>query len=318
MLRYGSNMAKNKHLSAYVSVALSIALLGSTGVTVRIASDTMDPLAFGALRTVGIAVVLLLLFKNLRPALKPAMLFKILPGGVLIAANMGLFVVGVSMSGALAAAILSLTIPIFVYAFSVMLLHEPIIKRALVGGIVALLGSMLLVGLPAILHQDIEIGDLLLLGSYASLAGAIIHAKYMYKWLTPNQLISVRFMISGLILTACTFVFSGANAFIEGSALAWGMVVLNILIIGSIGYTVYYNGLRHMKAEQTAPLMYLEPLSGTILAAIILSEGITSDMLVGVAVIIAGVLISNPHHTRLYFHYHLPKARGKLSFLKRT
>ena len=64
------------------------------------------------------------------------------------------------------------------------------------------------------------------------------------------------------------------------------------LLHQAVGTTLFYTGLRRIKAQHSAILTYLDPLAATILAAVVLAEKITIGSTIGGLLIIAsGVII---------------------------
>lgn len=299
-------LKRKLNIGALGLVAFSMTIAGTNAVALKFASNTMNPLVFGSLRATAIGLILFLFVGNYKKILTLANIRRIFPGVILLVLFIGFHALGVSQSGALKASIYSLTIPVFVYIFAVTLLHEPLIKRIFFGGLLTLFGSAMMIGVPVILGQSIVLSDMFLLAAYAFLAGAVVHGKYMFKWLTPNELLSVRFLMSGIILLGFTLYFYEPGAFIVGSGAAWLVLLYAITISGVVSNTLYYRGLVKLKAEQTAPLYYIDPMAGTILASFLLGEQLELAAAFGVAVIVAGVFISYPHHHIVLHNYHHP------------
>lgn len=174
-----------------------------------------------------------------------------------------------------------------------------------------------MIGLPVVLGQALLASDVYLLIGYAALAGAIIHAKYMFKWLTPNELLGSRFLLAGMLLVGYVLVASGPATFVDGAGGAWLALIFSIVIGGIVVNTLFYRGISKIRAEQAAPLMYIDPMSAAVLATLLLGETLDITALVGVAVIIIGVFISFPHHHRLMHHYFHPSPHRLKNFWRR-
>lgn len=304
---------KNR-FSSYSLVIIAMVIFGTNAVALKFATNTMEPLVFAGLRALLVGTILMFFVSNYKVIFSKRVLLRLLPSVLLLMMFLSLHAIGVSQSGALKASILSLTIPVFVYIFAITLLHEPLIKRIFFGGVVTLLGSLLLIGIPVILGKPLVFSDVLLLLAYACVAGVIIHSKYLFKWLTTNELLSIRFLLVGILLVAFVLVFMKPSAFMTGDAGAWMALLYSIVIVGIAGNTFLYRGLSRLKAEQTAPLFYIDPMTGTLFAALLLGETLELTTLLGVIVIIIGVAIAFPHHHHLMHNYLHPKSHR----LKRT
>ena len=295
------------NIGALGMIVIAMLFAGSNGVALKYASNTMDPLVFAGLRSFAIGVILLLFATNYRLIFSQKILLRLIPSVLLLVTFISFNAIGISQSGALKASVFALTIPVFVYIFSITLLHEPVIKRLLFGGIVTLFGSLLLVGLPVIYGQPLLVSDVYLLIGYAALAGAIIHAKHMFKWLTPNELLGARFLFGGIILVSYLLVFMEPGVFVGGEGGAWLALLYAILVGGVVVNTFLYRGLNKVKAEQTAPLLYIDPMSAAIMATLLLGETLDVAAMIGVAVIIFGVIAAFPHHHHLMHNYLHPR-----------
>ena len=291
------------NVGALGMVTIAMVLTGTNAIALKYASSSMDPLVFASLRALAVGVILISFVSNYRLIFSRKILLRLIPGVLLLLLFFSLHALGVSQSGALKASVFSLTIPVFVYIFSIVLLHEPLIKRIFLGGIITLVGSMTMVGLPVIFGQAVVLSDLFLLFAYSCLAGAVIHGKYMFKWLATNELLSMRFLLAGVLMTGFVLAYNGPTIFTVGDGGAWLALLYGIIIVGVGANTLLYRGLSRLKAEQTAPLMYLDPMTGALMATLLLGESLETSALVGVAIIVIGVIAAFPHHHHLMHNY---------------
>jgi drug/metabolite transporter (DMT)-like permease len=306
-----------KKLSIYAQCVMASVIFGTAGIATKIAVESMHPLVYGGLINLFIGLILLLFIRNFNYLKNTKLTFNIVVNSLLMMLYIAFQTTGIMLSGPLKASILFLVTPIFMYFFSVILLHEPVIKRVIFGGLIALSGSLLIVGLPVLLGQSFAYGDVLLVSGYALIALIIIHMKYMFSFASPIELMGVRFTIAGAgLLTYVAAVFS-PSLLTQGDASAWAMVAYGIVVTGVIAHVIYYKSLSRMKAEEVAPLSYLEPMTGSILAVFLLGESLGPASVIGVLIILIGVLFSSPYHASLFAHYHMPKKISPLGHLRR-
>ncbi len=309
-------ISKKRDFSALTIVVFATMLFGTNAVALKVAVETMDPLLFASLRFLAVGVVLLLFIKNFAFLKNGHVLIQLFIASCMILVFVASHALGVAQSGALKASIFSLVTPVFVYIFSVSMLHEPLIKRVMFGGIVSLMGSLLLVGLPAILGQSLARGDLFLLIAYIALAASVVDAKYLYKWLKPTEILGIRFTLSGLALLVFVLIVHDFSTLPVGDPLAWSLLLYGIVVTGVIGNSLYYKALNKIRAEDAAPIFYLDPMVGAVGAALLLGERLDPGAIVGMGIIVAGVLLAYPHHNRLMHHYHVHTPRHPLGYLR--
>lgn len=297
---------KHIQLSAFTAAIIGNVLLGTNAVSTKIAIDfDMDPLFYVGLRAILIGLALLLLIKNFDFLRKPKAVGHLFISSALITLFITLAALGLELSSALKASLLSLTTPVSVYILSVLVLREPIIRRALYGGFVALIGALLVVGLPLVTGEVFVFGDLLLFVAYFFLAASIIHAKYIFKWVEPVAVVSIRFLIAGIVIFLGVLAWSGVGIALEPQPQAWLALLYGTVIVGIIGVTMYYTSLSKIKGEEAAPLYYLDPMTGVVMAALLLGDRLEASAVAGAAIVIAGVMIAHPHHGHLLHSYHI-------------
>ena len=296
---------------AFFAAIAASAVQGTNAVANKIAFESMDPIVFTSLRHIAIGVVLALFIRNAKHLLSGKPLIHLIINSLITLFVMVTLAIGINLSTAINAAILSLALPIFIYLFAVIFLREPVIKRVIAGGLLAMLGSLLIIGLPALLNRSFEMGDVVLLLSYIGLAAMIVHTKYIYKYLTTMEVLGVRFLFGGVVFRAYVLLFMDVS-FTQGDTTAWFSLVYSIIVTGIIATVVYYYSLRHIKAEYAAPIFYIDPMVGVMTAAIVLQEQLTTSAIVGTGFIVIGVMISHVHLTRLMHRVHFPTRKQRI------
>jgi drug/metabolite transporter (DMT)-like permease len=74
---------------------------------------------------------------------------------------------------------------------------------------------------------------------------------------------------------------------LRGVSILFTMSILN----QAVATTLFYTGLRKIKAQHSAVLSYVDPLAATLIASLILSEAVTLGSLIGEVLIITGGLL---------------------------
>ena len=113
--------------------------------------------------------------------------------------------------------------------------------------------------------------------------------EHKYDTVTLNFF---NFLVAGIILLPL--------AIREGLRLDWqsvgwtGWLGLAFMSICSsvIAYLIYYWALRHMEASRLAATTYVEPVFVPILSVFLLGEHFTKHLLIGGALVLAGVYIT--------------------------
>jgi drug/metabolite transporter (DMT)-like permease len=107
-----------------------------------------------------------------------------------------------------------------------------------------------------------------------------------------------------LLVTAVTMVFTGlfSLTFARPSLVAdlaslpatfWGAVAFLSIPCNVFAFLIWLSALERMPAGQAAGFLYLVPLFGVLSSSLLLKEPVTTPLLVGAAILIAGIWIVN-------------------------
>ena len=228
---------------------------------------------------------------------------------------------GVSLTDPINASIAFLLSPILIYVGSVIFLGEPRSNKALAGSLIALVGGALLIGAPTLNGDGSQqmIGNGLLLLSAASLASLIIHTKKMYAFASRNYILGVRFFATGIVAFLLSIGLDETSAVGSASVEAWVALALAITLGGVIGLSIFYQALKHMRAEDSAALFYIDPLAGSVIAALVLGNTLSPAALVATSFIVLGVVVAHPvhiHRTVFYYLEHVSRFDQFVHWLK--
>jgi drug/metabolite transporter (DMT)-like permease len=75
-------------------------------------------------------------------------------------------------------------------------------------------------------------------------------------------------------------------------ALGWLMLLYLAVLVTFVGFAVWFWGLRALPAAQAGALMFLQPVSGLLLSALILGDRPTPAFLVGCGLVLGGVYLA--------------------------
>ena len=273
-------------------------LLGTNAIALKFGVEEIEPITYAGLRYLGMALVFIVFFGTYKSLKHLKHLPDIALNTILVIAYLLSFSYGVALSTPLKAAVLALTVPIFMHILSIIYLKEPLLKRTVLGTIIGLAGSLFIIGLPEIFEQSIQVGDVLLLIGYFSLACSIVHTKYMYKWIKPLDAVTLRLLTSGVVLTIVAFAIFGTESITMLSVSDILPLVYAIFISGALALGLYYTSLKKIKGEEAAALFYLDPLAGALLSVVILDDRLDNIAIAGVALVVIGVFIAQPHKTK--------------------
>lgn len=218
-------------------------------------------------------------------------------GTLIITLNIAFFFEGIKRTTAIDASILTMTIPILSVLLGWWFLKEKVYLVNLAGIGLALVGALIILGLPQLITGTVStqslIGNILIiLASTSWVVGAIISKQVLTKY-------------SSLVVTAVAFLVGTITMFIPASFEyiqhpAWPtyLTILGILglaymtLLSSISaYFLFEWGLAKTSVTMAGLFQYLEPLVAASLAVTILGEKITASFLIGGALITVGAYL---------------------------
>jgi drug/metabolite transporter (DMT)-like permease len=137
------------------------------------------------------------------------------------------------------------------------------------------------------------VGDLLILISAPNWAiFSVLSRRGLNKY--PATLMMFYVMTFGWIFSSILFFATGGLAQIGPvSGEGWVSIAFLGIFCSGLAYIFWYDALQVLPVAQTGAFLYLEPVVTVIVAALLLSESITPAIILGGALILAGVWIVN-------------------------
>jgi drug/metabolite transporter (DMT)-like permease len=273
----------------------------------KLGMHVFNPLTFAYLRVLGAAIILntVLRERNAAP-LEPGDGRRLIGFSILgVVINQTLFLTGLALTTAHAAAILITTIPIFALAAAIVLGRESP-TAAKVGGIaLAAAGAIVVVGGEGFSGSTkAVIGDLMIVGNSLAYALYLVCSKPAMARMSARRVIARMFGIAAIVMlpiAAWPLIHEPWRAITPA---AWGSLAFVIAGPTIAAYLMNAWALKYAESSVVAAYTYLQPVFAVILAAIFLQEQIRPIVLLAGAMIVAGVYVSG--RTRRYSSIQVP------------
>ena len=202
----------------------------------------------------------------------------------------GLYLYALTTTPVLNATLIGHLQPVFLILFGFLFLRTDVLSRVDYTGIGLMLFAALLVTARTfdnlLLFRLGTFGDLLVLvATIAWAASGIVARKFLMR-MNVGVLVAYRFAIAAAVgiaylLLFRSFAFSGYQV-IAG-------------IIGGIGYILYYEALKRLKAAQAGALELAAPLFAAVLGFVVLGETVSPLQIAGVLLLCVGVYFLSKH-----------------------
>jgi drug/metabolite transporter (DMT)-like permease len=192
------------------------------------------------------------------------------------------------------AAVINGAIPLVVIVIAAMLLPDERLTGPRVAGlIVGFVGLVILVGFdPATLGASGGLPVLALVGSTVSYAAGGVWARRFLGHVRPPVLAfgEVGF---ALLFVAPLAVLTEGTGGLPHSLDGWFAVLWLGLLGSGLAFLIFFRLLGRWDATRTSLVAYLIPVFGLVLGAAVLGEPVGAPLLVGTALIVAGIAIVN-------------------------
>jgi drug/metabolite transporter (DMT)-like permease len=192
------------------------------------------------------------------------------------------------------AAILNGSVPLFAILLAASALPDERITAPRVAGLaVGFIGVAILVGFdPGVLAGTDVLAAVALIGSSISYAAGAVYARRNVHGLRPMIpaffQVGIAMLITGILAAVFEWPVSVPARFDAIFAVVW----LGLLGSGT-AYLVFFRLLREWGATRTSLVAYLLPVFGIVLGAVVLHEPVDARIILGTALVIAGIALVN-------------------------
>jgi len=214
----------------------------------------------------------------------------LLLSGLLLSLHFAFWIASLKYTSVASSVVLVTTHPIFVGVGGLLFLKERLGLNLILGIALSVLGSGLIGYGDMTLSKGALMGDgLALLGAMAA-SGYLLIGRKMRKEQDLFSYIFPVYSTAGLILILYSLIFQ--KPFFGYSSSTYFYLLLLALIPQLIGHTTFNWALKYLPVSMVAIIILGEPIGSTILAYLILGEGLTIWKILGGISIFAGILVA--------------------------
>ena len=277
-----------------LSALLAVVIWGASPVATKLAVADLSPLTVSVLRTVIgglLAIPIALMMRIPIPASGSQRATLLLSGFCGFIFFPLFFSIGVEKTSANHASMILASLPVFTGAIANLWDRKIPARVWWFGCAVALLGEAILISGRS---NSIEVatleGDLIVLGAniFASL-GYVAGARLQREgYPATGTTFWGAALPAVLLVPVVPFLFESVEVQAV-SMIAWSSVLYLAIAVTIIGYIFWYSALGKGGIARMGLFQFLQPVSGVILAALLLSEGIDWTFIAASAIILVGV-----------------------------
>jgi drug/metabolite transporter (DMT)-like permease len=281
--------------SATLLIILATLAWGGTPAIMKLTLKEVPPFSLAFIRMFVASLILgVIIFKRIKiqKADIPQFILAAIFGVTL---NIGFFFIGLKLAPAINAALLIASVPIFTLICAGIFLREKMHTRVIVASILAIIGVVVIIGKPDSTTTIYTIigNILLLLSSLAWVGNEIVSKKLLRKY--SGSIVAFYTMAIGALTFApfALYEYAASPNWISEVTLSGLLGILYGVFVASLfAYWAWQTGLAKLSADQASFYFYLDPISGAILAIVLLGEKITPSLIFGGALIAVAVILA--------------------------
>jgi drug/metabolite transporter (DMT)-like permease len=286
---------RNDRIGVLIAV-LSSAFGGTAAAVTRYIVGSLDPVTIAAFRFgIGVAVLLplALLFRSAapRPRDLPGVAFL---GVMFFGAFFVLYNIAMAYTTAARGALALSTLPLWTMLVAAVLGAEPLTARKSLGVVIAVggVGVALAAGLAGA-PEGAWHGDLIMIGATLCMAFYNVWSRPFIARSSPLGFVTYSMSAGAvcLVLVACVNGGFAVTQFLTASQ--WIAVIYLGVFGGAAAFFLWVLALRMTTPTCVANTMTVNPIAASLLAAVLVSEPIGGNLMVGLVAVAAGIWLAS-------------------------
>jgi drug/metabolite transporter (DMT)-like permease len=284
----------------YLKLMLTALFWGGTFIAGRYVAAGVGPFSAAILRFCFATVLLLALTRRIEgrlPSLDRRQIGAVLLLGLSgVLAYNAFFFGGLRYVEAGRAAVIIATNPISITVFSALLFRERIGAARIAGILISVAGAIVVItkgNVLGIFAQGMGRGELLIFGCVLSWTAYSLLGKRVMGRLSPLCTVADS-SAAGTALLIVPALMEGMPGHLTGyGPLEWAGIAYLGVFGTVIGFTWFYEAMQRIGPVSASQFINFVPINAVILAYLILREPLTRSLIIGTALVIAGVYLTN-------------------------
>jgi drug/metabolite transporter (DMT)-like permease len=286
----------SKH-KAYLALSATSFIWGSTWVASKIAVEHVPGLQISSIRQLMAGLVFIIFFKlkgEPWPKLSQLRSLLFIAVFLLILAN-GLSTWSIRYISSGLGALIGALFPLFVVIIEMIIFKTKVKPLTFIGLFLGIAGIGFVFYDSAFHHQGSGYIFGVVLGLIATLSWSIGTIMVARKKLNMNPYYGMgwQMALSSPFIMAIAFATGEHIPVTEIPAASWGGLVYLVLAGSCIAFVCFIYSMKHLPAGIASLYAYINPIVAMLIGAVVLTEPLTMDLLIGTLITIAGVYLVN-------------------------
>lgn len=278
-------------INPYLAVAIGVVAVSTSAILVKVSSAPSGVIAFYRLFFSVLIMLPLFLLKyvsELRLITKRDWVFSGI-SGIFLAFHFILWFESLNYTSVASSTVLVTLQPLFAFAGAYLFFKERISAKAILSGIIAIGGSVI------ISWGDFNISGNALFGDFLAIVACALVTVYLLFGQTVRKrmsLITYTFIVySFSTITLLLYVIAIEDPLFPYAKSDWLYFILLAVIPTLLGHTLFNWSIKWLSASIISMAILFEPVGATILAYYLLAENVVWTQITGGLVVIAGITL---------------------------
>lgn len=276
-------------INPYVAILVGVISVSTSAIFVKLCSAPSGGIAFYRL-FFSVLIMIPVLLKNhiseLRVITKRDLLFSII-AGVMLAFHFILWFESLNFTSVASSTVLVTLQPIFAFVGTYLFFKERLSGKAIVSGLIAVTGSVLISWGDFRISGSAFFGDFLSLAACALITGYLLFGQTVRKRLSLVTYTFVVYLISSV--TLFIYILAVHQPLYPYKGTDWLYFLLLAIVPNLLGHTLFNWSLKWVSTSTISMAILFEPVGATILAYFILSEKTVWTQILGGIIVIGGI-----------------------------
>lgn len=282
---------KTSYAKAYLALAIGIITVSFSAIFVRLADAPSSVTAFYRMffSVVMMAPLFIMKYRHeLKEIRKRDWTYSII-AGFFLALHFVLWFESLRFTSVASSTVLVTLQPLFAFLGTYIFFKEKLSFRAIISGILAVVGSFV------ISWGDFRISGLALWGDILALIACLLVTVYLLFGQDVRSrlsLITYTFIVYGVSsVTLFLYVLVSGDSFVSYDSTQWMYFILLAIFPTLLGHTMFNYALKWVSTSVISVTILFEPIGASILAYYLLAEKIFSYQVIGGVIVIIGICL---------------------------
>lgn len=282
---------KTSYAKAYLALAIGIITVSFSAIFVRLADAPSSVTAFYRMffSVVMMAPLFIMKYRHeLKEIRKRDWTYSII-AGFFLALHFVLWFESLRFTSVASSTVLVTLQPLFAFIGTYIFFKEKLSFRAVISGILAVVGSFV------ISWGDFRISGLALWGDILALIACLLVTVYLLFGQDVRSrlsLITYTFIVYGVSsVTLFLYVLVSGDSFVSYDSTQWMYFILLAIFPTLLGHTMFNYALKWVSTSVISVTILFEPIGASILAYYLLDEKIFSYQVIGGVIVIIGICL---------------------------